>query len=48
MYAFRKEEKKQLALELTALKLRNKDLKEKLEDLLKKRDGYEQRIKGII
>ena len=36
MYAFRKEEKKQLALELTALKLRNKDLKEKLEDLLKK------------
>ena len=41
MYAFRKDEKKQLALELTDLKLRNKYLKEKLEDLLKKRDGYE-------
>ena len=48
MYAFSKEKDKQLAFELTALKLRNKDLKEKLEDLLKKRDGYAQRIKGII
>jgi len=48
MYAFRKNEKKQLAFELTALKRRNKDIKEKLEDLLKKRDGYAQRIKGII